>query len=92
MTTGREWLHADSEPDDVQVDLAAAHCDVRFAQRAVVVHGPELWPSGRICRNCHAPWPCRTCRWGVAVLHATGWTDEHIVSLVERAKKGDVPW
>ncbi len=92
MVTGPGWPHPDDDPDDVPVDAATAHLDVRFAQRAVVVHGPEVWPGGAVCRNCHAAWPCRVCRWGVAVLHAVGWTDEEIVALVDRARNGDVPW
>jgi len=62
--------------------------DVRFAVRAVVVHGPELWPTGPLCRNCRAPYPCRLHRWGRRVLTIHGLTGRQIDELVAR---GDQP-
>ena len=65
---------------------------VSLAQKAVIVHGPQAWPTGTFCRNCHAHWPCRLHRWGRAVLATAGWTESAIAELVERAAAGAVPW
>jgi hypothetical protein len=78
--------------DDYPVDPAEAQHDRRHAQMAVVIHAPEDWPTGKFCRNCHARWPCRLCRWGVQVLQAAGWADADIVALVRRAEAGELPW
>jgi len=78
--------------DDYPVDPERAHLDRDAAVKAVVIHQGLAWPSGELCANCHAPWPCRLRRWGTAVLHAVGRTDEDIAELVRRAKAGDVPW
>jgi hypothetical protein len=69
-----------------------AELDLRFGQKAVVIHRAEDWPAGRVCRNCHEPWPCRLHRWGLQVLTTAGWTAIDIVDLVRRADAGDVPW
>ncbi|MER6592060.1 hypothetical protein ABT214_09435 [Micromonospora purpureochromogenes] len=37
---------------------------VRLAVRAVVVHSPESWPAGPMCRSDRTPYPCRLHRWG----------------------------
>ena len=74
------------------VDPATVARDLLAAQKAVVIHRPEQWPSGTFCVNCHARWPCRLCRWGVAVLQANGWTNEDITNLVRRARAGDISW
>ncbi|HEX5542185.1 MAG TPA: hypothetical protein VFX60_11605, partial [Micromonospora sp.] len=56
--------------------------DVRFAVRTVVVHIGERWPAGTSCRNCHAPFPCRTSWWGRRVLAAWGLSESEIDALV----------
>jgi hypothetical protein len=58
--------------------------DTRYAVRAVVVHAPEAWPVGPLCRNDRAPHPCRLHRWGRRVLDAYGLTSSEIDELVER--------
>jgi hypothetical protein len=78
--------------DDYPVDLERIRDDLPYAQRAVVIHQGEDWPTGRLCRNCHGRWPCRLARWGVSVLQAAGWTSERIAGLVARAEAGEVPW
>ncbi len=58
--------------------------DVQFAVRAVVVHSPELWPDGPLCRNDRAPYPCRLHRWGRRVLKIHGLTEQEIDELVSQ--------
>jgi hypothetical protein len=78
--------------DGYPVKLETIRQDLPYAQRAVVVHQGEDWPSGRYCRNCHARFPCRLACWGLAVLQTAGWTSERIAGLLERAQSGEVPW
>jgi hypothetical protein len=78
--------------DEYPVNLETIRQDLPYAQRAVVIHQGEDWPTGQFCRNCHARWPCRLRRWGSGVLTAAGWTPQHVRRLVERAEAGDVPW
>jgi hypothetical protein len=56
--------------------------DVRLAVRAVVVHGAEEWPSGALCRNDGATYPCRLHRWGRRVLSEHGLNERQIDALV----------
>jgi hypothetical protein len=79
-------------PNDYPVNLETIRQDVPYAQRAVVIHQGEDWPTGRFCRNCHARFPCRLVRWGVGVLQMAGWTSRDMARLVERAEVGEVPW
>jgi hypothetical protein len=58
--------------------------DAQFAVRAIVVHGPEDWPAGAVCRNDEAPHPCRLHRWGRRVLTRYGLTDAEIDELAAR--------
>jgi hypothetical protein len=91
--TGALAAHPESQDlDDYPVDLATIRDDLPYAQRAVVIHQGEEWPTGRLCRNCHGRFPCRLARWGVGVLKTAGWTSERIARLLERAEAGDVPW
>lgn len=78
--------------DDYRVDLERIRDDLPYAQRAVVIHQGEDWPTGRLCRNCHERYPCRLARWGIGVLQVAGWARERIAVLVARAESGDVPW
>jgi hypothetical protein len=55
---------------------------VLLAVRAVVVHGPQDWPAGVVCRNDRAPYPCRLARWGRRVLVAAGVAEDRIDSLI----------
>jgi hypothetical protein len=48
--------------DDYPVDLERIRADLPYAQRAVVIHQGEDWPTGRFCRNCHSRYPCRLAR------------------------------
>jgi hypothetical protein len=73
-------------------DRAEAERDLCFGQKAVVIHRGEDWPAGRVCRNCHEPWPCRLHRWGLRVLVTAGWGAADVAQLVARAETGDVPW
>ncbi|MFI6262240.1 hypothetical protein [Micromonospora sp. NPDC051006] len=56
--------------------------DVRLAVRAVVVHTAEEWPTGPLCRNDGATYPCRLHRWGRRVLSAHGLNDRQIEALI----------
>jgi hypothetical protein len=60
--------------------------DVQFAVRAVVVHAPEEWPAGPLCRNDRAAYPCRLYRWGWRVLATHGLSEREINAL---AAQGD---
>lgn len=84
--------HARDVPTDYPVHLETLRQDLPYAQRAVVIHQSEDWPTGRFCWNCHARWPCRLHRWGLAVLLAAEWTPTQLHRLVEHAKAGEVPW
>jgi hypothetical protein len=73
--------------------MTVAHdLDVALAQRLVITHQPEDWPTRRYCQNDHYSWPCRLHAWGSAVLQAAGWPEEDIAELVVRAKAGEIPW
>ncbi len=65
--------------------------DMQFAVRAVVVHAPQAWPAGPVCRNDRAPYPCRLHRWGRRVLTIAGLTDAEIDDLVERGDPTAMP-
>jgi len=56
--------------------------DVRLAVRAVVVHTAEEWPTGPLCRNDGASYPCRLHRWGRRVLEAHGLNERQIEALI----------
>ncbi|WBB70698.1 hypothetical protein [Micromonospora sp. WMMD812] len=56
--------------------------DVRLAVRAVVVHTAEEWPTGPLCRNDGASYPCRLHRWGRRVLIAHGLNDRQVDALI----------
>jgi hypothetical protein len=58
--------------------------DAQFAVRAVVVHAPEIWPTGPVCRKDGASYPCRLHRWGRRVLALRGLLPAEIEALVER--------
>jgi len=62
--------------------------DVRLAIRAVLVHTPEEWPTGPLCRSDRTPYPCLLHRWGRRVLRSRGLPDDVIDEL---AARGDVP-
>jgi hypothetical protein len=65
---------------------------VLLAVRAVVVHGPQEWPAGVVCRNDRAPYPCRLARWGRRVLVAAGVPEERVDSLVAAGDPYASPW
>ncbi|WP_433531700.1 hypothetical protein ACQPYA_06315 [Micromonospora sp. CA-263727] len=56
--------------------------DVRLAVRAVVVHAAEEWPSGALCRNDGARFPCRLHRWGRRVLLTHGLNERQLDALI----------
>ncbi|WP_203992332.1 hypothetical protein [Micromonospora lutea] len=56
--------------------------DVRLAVRAVVVHAAEEWPSGALCRNDGARFPCRLHRWGRRVLLDHGLNERQLDALI----------
>ncbi len=78
--------------EEYPVDPEHLDRDVGLAQKAVVIHAPEQWPSGTYCTNCHDRHPCRLHRWGRQVLCLAGWRDAEVTALLRRAAAGDVPW
>jgi hypothetical protein len=82
----------DEFDDEYPVDPDRAEQDLTYGQMAVVIHQPEDWPTGPLCRNCRGHWECPLHRWGVRVLLAAGWTNEDMAELVRRAEQGHVPW
>ncbi|MGN9890776.1 hypothetical protein [Micromonospora sp. L31] len=60
---------------------------VRLAVRAVVVHSPESWPAGPVCRSDRTPYPCRLHRWGRRVLHSRGLSERAVDELAARAER-----
>ncbi|WP_434743042.1 hypothetical protein [Micromonospora sp. SH-82] len=58
--------------------------DVQFAVRAVVVHAPQRWSGGTVCRNDANPFPCRLHRWGRRVLALRGVSPAVVDELIER--------
>ncbi|MFF4876279.1 hypothetical protein [Micromonospora sp. NPDC000668] len=58
--------------------------DAQFAVRAVVVHAPQRWSGGMVCRNDASPHPCRLHRWGTRVLALRGLRAAEIAALIER--------
>ncbi|TDB70754.1 hypothetical protein [Micromonospora sp. KC723] len=56
--------------------------DVRLAVRAVVVHAAEEWPTGALCGNDGASYPCRLHRWGRRVLENHGLNERQIEALI----------
>ncbi|WP_246384454.1 hypothetical protein [Micromonospora carbonacea] len=67
---------------EVPVPASLTPEDVRLAVRAVVVHAAEEWPSGALCRNDGASYPCRLHRWGRRVLEAHGLNGRQIDALI----------
>ena len=55
--------------------------DVKLAIRAVLVHAPEDWPTGPLCRSDRTPYPCLLRRWGRQVLRSRGLPDDVIDEL-----------
>jgi hypothetical protein len=78
--------------DEVPLERVMAEQNLRYGQMAVVIHQGEDWPSGRICRNCHAAFPCQWARWGARVLTAADWTIHDVAHLLKEARAGRVPW
>ena len=76
----------------VPVAQSEAERDVRCAQRAVIVHAPQDWPTGRKCRNCSAKFPCPVQVWGFGTLVAAGWNQADIADLVRRTERGEIRW
>jgi hypothetical protein len=83
-----------SEVDETEYPVAEnpTEEDVEYAQRAVVIHQGQDWPTGTVCINCHAPWPCALNRWGRKVLTAVGYLEADVVGMLRRAKNGIVSW
>lgn len=76
---------------EVPLPLYVTVEDLHFAVLAVVVHAPEQWPAGPVCRNDAAPHPCRLHRWGRRVLQMYGLSDQEIDELVERGDPQALP-
>jgi hypothetical protein len=68
---------------EIPVPEFATPEDVQLAVKAVVVHAPEEWPAGPLCRNDGAAYPCRLHRWGRRVLLKHGLSERQINALVD---------
>ncbi len=71
---------------DIPVPRCVTAEHVRLAVKAVVVHAPEAWPAGPLCRADHTPYPCRLHRWGRRVLRTRGLTDPAVTELAARGQ------
>jgi hypothetical protein len=91
-TNGTDELRPVSPLDEYVIIVNPTNRDVAAAERMVIVHQPEDWVTGRFCQNDHTRWPCRLYRWGVNVLLTAGWSEDDVAALVDRAKRGDMPW
>ncbi len=60
--------------------------DIKLAIRAVLVHAPEQWPTGPLCRSDRTPYPCLLHRWGRQVLRSRGLPDDVIDKLATRGE------
>ncbi|TDB73073.1 hypothetical protein E1182_21915 [Micromonospora sp. KC721] len=58
--------------------------DVKLAIRALLVHRPEDWPAGPLCRSDRTPYPCLLHRWARRVLRSRGLADDVIDTLAAR--------
>ncbi|MEH0845783.1 hypothetical protein V6U81_25695 [Micromonospora sp. CPCC 205711] len=58
--------------------------DVKLGLRALLVHRPEEWPAGPLCRSDRTPYPCLLHRWARRLLRSRGLPDGVIDTLVER--------
>jgi hypothetical protein len=65
--------------------------DAQLAVRAVVVHAPQEWPAGTVCRNDGATYPCRLHRWGHRVLRMCGLSEAEVADIAERGDPSVVP-
>jgi hypothetical protein len=83
-----------SEVDEIEYPVADNPTaeDIECAQKAVIIHQGQDWPTGTLCVNCHAPWPCVLNRWGRNVLTAVGSIEADLVDMIRRARNGIVPW
>jgi hypothetical protein len=89
--TDEAWPTADLLAE-FSIDPEKVDQDVELAERMVVVHQTEQWPTGTFCRNDRARWPCRLYRWGHLVLWLSGWREKEIAKLICKAEAGEVPW
>jgi hypothetical protein len=83
-----------SEVDEIEYPVPAEPTDedVEYAQKAVIIHQGQKWPTGMLCVNCHVPWPCTVNRWGLAVLRTNGYVQADFDGMLRRAADGIVPW
>jgi hypothetical protein len=67
---------ADGEPEPVPGTGLLARmpgvADIELAGQVLARHGPQQWPYGIRCRNCHWPHPCAANRLAIAVLVRAG--------------------
>jgi hypothetical protein len=78
--------------DEFPVLTPVSDEDVLLAVRSVVVHAPEQWPVGPLCRSERVPHPCRLARWGRGTLRAAGLTEARMDELVAAGDPDAWPW
>ncbi|MEU4438606.1 MULTISPECIES: hypothetical protein [Micromonospora] len=78
--------------DDFPVFTPVSDEDVALAVRAMVVHAPEQWPAGPLCRSERVPHPCRLSRWGRGTLRAAEVTEARVDELVAAGDPDAWPW
>lgn len=81
-TAGTEWAMSDK----AAVGVSAAN--VGHGRRIAVVHVPQEWPHGVVCRNCHANFPCAAAQWAFEVLRGAGWDVSDLFDLLETNECG----
>ncbi len=70
---------------ELPVPWVVTVADVKLALRALLVHRPEEWPAGSLCRSDRTPYPCLLHRWARRVLRSRGLPDD----VVDRLAEGD---
>jgi hypothetical protein len=62
---------------------SASNQELAHARRIAVVHVPQDWPHGVVCRNCHSVSPCAAAEWAFGVLKAMRWELCDLFELLE---------
>jgi len=61
---------------------------LKHARRIAMVHVPQKWPHGVVCRNDHSLYPCAPALWAYEVLKTMRWDISDLMDLLEVAEVG----
>ncbi|MEV4810075.1 hypothetical protein [Micromonospora avicenniae] len=78
--------------DDFPLLTPVSDDDVTLAVRAVLVHAPEQWAAGPLCRSERVPYPCQLARWGRGRLRSAGLTEARVDELIAAGDPDAWPW